>query len=107
MRVPEPSHTWHIAKAYPVQAAAHVPLPGPARGPVAPPGAGDAVVSASDPSRLRLGRLVAGVVPGGIDFTAEDGPVPRADAIPFYRHPAERNSAATGVETGRRLDARA
>jgi len=49
-------------------------------------------------------RLVSGVVPGGVDFSA-DQPRPSAPSLPFYRHPADANAAATGVHVGRALDA--
>ncbi len=48
-------------------------------------------------------RLVAGIVPGGIDFSG-DSPQPRRASLPLYRHPADRNAAATGVELGRSVD---
>lgn len=49
-------------------------------------------------------KLVAGTVPGKADFSP--GPAgARADGvIPMYRHPADRNAAATGVSVGRSLD---
>jgi hypothetical protein len=55
-----------------------------------------------DAARRRISLLVGAVVPGGIDFSA-DQPVPSA-GLPLYRHPAERNAAATGVALGRKLD---
>ena len=49
-------------------------------------------------------RLVAGVVPGRVDFSA-DAPAPSSSAaMAFYRHPADKNSAATGVRLGRAVD---
>lgn len=55
-------------------------------------------------SQRNISRLIAGVVPGGIDFSGET-PLPTDRAsIPFYRHPADRNAAATDVSRGRRLD---
>jgi hypothetical protein len=51
----------------------------------------------------QLNRVVAGVVPGRIDFSG-DTPQPAPAALPLYRHPAERNVAATGVALGRTLD---
>jgi hypothetical protein len=107
MRIPEPTNTWPISRAHQVQAVRPVGPVGPGRAPDPLQGATDAIGASPDPAGLRLSRLLAGVVPGGVDFSADGGPAPRADAIPIYRHPAERNSAATGVETGRRLDAQA
>jgi hypothetical protein len=57
--------------------------------------------AANDLSRVR--RLVAGVVPGGIDFR-EGGPVATGSSLTIYRHPADRNAAATGVTLGKGLD---
>ena len=51
----------------------------------------------------KVQRVVAGRVPGSIDFSA-DAPRPRGPAIPMYRHPADRNVAATGVGLGRLID---
>jgi len=49
-------------------------------------------------------RLVAAAVPGGVEFTArQNGGAP--GAFPMYRHPADRNTAATGVSLGRLIDA--
>jgi len=49
----------------------------------------------------RLARLVAAVVPGGVDFDEAGVPVrvSRPDAIPFYRSPAQQHSAATQLHT--------
>jgi hypothetical protein len=54
-------------------------------------------------SRARLAGVVAAVVPGRVDFS---GDVPAADApsLPMYRHPADRNAAATSVHAGRMID---
>ncbi|MBX3358137.1 MAG: hypothetical protein KF745_06890 [Phycisphaeraceae bacterium] len=46
-------------------------------------------------------RLVAGVVPGGVEFGQETSGTSR---MTMYRHPADRNAAATGVTLGRVLD---
>jgi hypothetical protein len=48
-------------------------------------------------------RLVAGVVPGRIDFGGQQ-PAQVNGAIAMYRHPADRNTAATAVHAGRLLD---
>jgi hypothetical protein len=45
-------------------------------------------------------RLVAGQVPGRVDFSGEQ-PEP---GLTIYRNPADRNTAATGVAAGRVLD---
>lgn len=65
------------------------PLAGP------PPGA--------SVTRARVASVVAGVVPGRIDFTG-DAPMPSTGALPMYRHPADKNAAATSVHAGRMVD---
>jgi hypothetical protein len=54
-------------------------------------------------SREKIDAIVAATVERDADFAP--GPVARtADTIPMYRHPADRNAAAVGVDVGRRLD---
>ena len=48
-------------------------------------------------------RMVAAMVPGSVDFLS-DSSAPAGNALPMYRHPADRNAAATGVDAGRVLD---
>ncbi len=99
----EPTNPFHIARAY------GTAVPGPAR--VSTSGARPVAIRAMDESiaaRLErtppsASRVVAGVVPGKIDFTGSS-PAPAAAALPFYRHPADANAAATAVQAGRRLD---
>ena len=99
MKVPPPSIPFHLARAYGVEPARRVDAPAP-------------IVEAKPAdgrSRTPRGaeRLVAAVVPGGIDFDAPAGPRPTGGAsIPMYRHPADRNAAATGVDAGRVIDVR-
>lgn len=50
-----------------------------------------------------VARLVAGTVPGRVDFSG-DVPQPGRASLSLYRHPADRNAAATGVQAGRVLD---
>lgn len=53
--------------------------------------------------------LVAGSVPGSVVGTANPvgAPAARPDgALAFYRHPADRNQAATAILAGRMLDVR-
>jgi hypothetical protein len=116
-----PTLPFHLAKAYGVRPAAK-PTDRPAITvtPVAP-GVDrvDGVRAPADTADLATTRkaeairqrLVAGVVPGGVAF--ENGtarataPTPeRAAAIPFYRHPADKNAAATAIDLGARLDTR-
>lgn len=49
-------------------------------------------------------RLVAGVVPGGVDFSADEARPTSSAALAFYRHPTDKNSAATDVQVGRSID---
>lgn len=50
----------------------------------------------------RITQLVAGVVPGKVDFSGDE---PRQDnSLALYRHPADANAAATGVSAGRVVD---
>src|SRR5262245_40065751 len=67
-------------------------------------------VSANNPGRSQVARtLVAAVVPGKVDFVVDEHGRTLAmptSAIPLYRHPADKNAAATGVLAGRALDVR-
>ncbi len=49
-------------------------------------------------------RLVAAKVGGGIDFNTGNVRASAPGALPLYRHPADKNAAATAVDLGRRLD---
>lgn len=51
--------------------------------------------------------LVAAAVPGKIRFDALDTAPSAGAALPFYRHPADKNAAATAINVGRSLDANA
>ncbi len=57
--------------------------------------------SAGAPRAARIGRLSAGVVPGGVNF---DAPLTKSGSLPLHAAPADRNTAATGVALGRVLD---
>lgn len=94
-----PTNPFHIARAY---GAAPAQRPQP----IAPAGEVQTTrpgAAARPPGAV--GSLVAGVVPGGVSFK-EDGSTaqPSAPAIQMYRHPADKNAAATAVQVGRRLD---
>jgi len=58
---------------------------------------------AERPKTPAMRRLIAGVVPGGIDFSGETAR-PTSSAIPLYRHPADQNAAATTLSAGRMVD---
>ncbi len=63
-------------------------------------------VDAFEPTARMQGvsRLVAAAVPGGVEFAGQLS-TPLSAAVPMYRHPADRNTAATGVSLGRMIDA--
>lgn len=52
-------------------------------------------------------KLVAAVVPGRIDFTHDQPVQNTAGAMPFYRHPADKNSAATRIAVSTKIDVNA
>lgn len=89
-----PTNPFHIARAYGAGTAAG------AR-PAAPAAAPQGVHAA----RANVARLSAGAVPGGVSFAAESGASASAGSLPLYRHPADKNAAATAVlSAGRTLD---
>jgi hypothetical protein len=114
-----PTLPFHIAKAYGVSPT---PKSGVTVTPVGPgsytarPAPTDAVdlASASKAQAIR-DKLVAAVVAGGVSFengvatpsepTQSSRPVNAP--IPFYRHPADKNAAATAINLGSRLDTQA
>jgi hypothetical protein len=72
----------------------------------------------SPEAQAQTGGLLAGRVPGGVAFVghptsvaahamAAPGVAARSDALPFYRHPADLNAAATSINAGRILDVNA
>lgn len=90
-----PSIPFHVARAYgpsagprPVQPSARVAAPASVK-----------AAAKIEPSS----RLVAATVPGKVDFRA-DVPQPGSVALPMYRHPADKNQAATAIQLGRSLD---
>ncbi len=52
----------------------------------------------------KIESLVAAKVAQRIDFTAAAGAAPASGALPMYRHPTDRNTAATEISIGRTLD---
>lgn len=101
MRI-DPANADHLARLYGVAPRAPMASRRQAE-PIEPPAR--AADHAPKPNTAAA-RLVSAVVPGGIDFRGE-APAPRAasGALAMYRHPAERNAAATGVSAGRLIDA--
>ncbi len=98
MRIP-PTNPFHISRAYQVQ-------PPKAAAPVT--ANANPVAGAIKPQVLPqpASRIVAAIVPGRVSF-AGDQPQPQAAAIAFYRHPADKNAAATAIDAGRNLDIQA
>jgi hypothetical protein len=86
--------SFSLARAYGVSPR---PAPIAAPTPIAP-----AAPPAAEKVPTAVRRLIAASVPGKIDFSADQ---PRqTGSLTMYRHPADRNAAATGVELGRSLD---
>lgn len=54
-------------------------------------------------TNLAARRIIAGFVPGKVDFSS-DTPAPSQGPIAMYRHPADKNAAATGVNAGKVID---
>lgn len=50
-----------------------------------------------------VARLVGATVPGRVTFGPIDAVAPAA-AVQLYRHPADKNAAATAVHAGRLVD---
>ncbi|MFM9958200.1 MAG: hypothetical protein ACKVZJ_08980 [Phycisphaerales bacterium] len=54
-----------------------------------------------------IARLIAAVVPGRVDFTADGVANPSApESLPMYQRPADKHAAATAVNAGRLIDLR-
>lgn len=104
-----PSNPYHLSRIYGVKApaptapVANIAQAGTAR----PANAAQGVQPVANVDRAAasasINRLIAAVVPGRVDFS---GDVPQASPAPlaFYRHPADKNAAATGVQLGRTID---
>jgi hypothetical protein len=92
-----PTYPFHMAKAY--AAAMPAARPVPSRG--APVGVDS--VELSKPRAASIGGLVAGKVAVTPNFAAPPAPS-NSDALPMYRHPADKNAAATSVSLGRAVD---
>lgn len=103
MRIDQPSVPHHVAKAYGINA--------PTRVQAAPkPQQTDAAQHIDRPQRAqridKTSRLVAGIVDGRVGFDDQGSPQPVRDttSLALYRHPADKNAAATAVHAGRSLD---
>lgn len=98
MRIDGPTNPFHLSRVYGVPAASQVR--------VAPATNVDAVarVERNDRQPTNLDRLIAGNVPGGIDFSGETAQPTASTAVAMYRTPGAKNAAATSIEVGKRLD---
>ncbi len=86
-----PTYPFHIAKAYAPQARPAAKTPS------------IDVVELAKPRSQAIGGLVAGKVSTAPNFAAPPAPK-NSDTLPLYRHPADKNAAATGVSLGRSVD---
>lgn len=99
MKITSGHHPSQIARLY---GAAQTTRPAPAKTPESA-GRIESVNQTERTLNTRAARLVAGVVPGGIDFQAGEA-TPSATTLQMYRHPADRNVAATQQQVGQRVD---
>ena len=105
MRISPDTTPVHIARAYGLNT-------GPAASPslehraLAPDIAHrDDVVDLQNQSRAESAtELIAAQVNKPVDFAQPKTGAAASSAIPFYRHPADRNAAATSIEAGRVID---
>lgn len=88
-----PTNPVHIARAYQT-----LPPKGPA------PQSSDPIAGSIKPAPSS--RIVAATVPGRVNFSGAE-PAPSGPALAFYRHPADKNAAATSISAGRTLDIQA
>lgn len=99
---------FHIARAYGLQPAQRS-APTQQAQQVQQTGAVAAAGAAPGKLPSAAQKLVAAVVPGKVDFSG-DTPVQVSgggggtSALSMYRHPADRNAAATAVSIGKSLD---
>jgi hypothetical protein len=92
------ARAYGIARPAPVRAAAPVTAPTPVTAPK------PETPALETPERVQ--RLVAGRVPGMVDFDSARNGAQRADRFTLYTRAADRIEAATGIELGRALDIR-
>lgn len=103
-----PTFPFRVSQAYGVKPVAQVQrgAPGATAGVTNTQAASGVQPSAPARQLSSAGRtLVAGVVPGGVDFSGST-PQPTTGNLALYRHPADKNAAATAVSVGRALDVR-
>ncbi len=96
-----PTNPFHISRAY------QTAVPGAIRGMNVTPAERLAAPVQPGPvnqlTNLSARRIVAGIVPGKVDFSGST-PAPAPTALPMYRHPADKNAAATAVNAGKVID---
>lgn len=100
--IPFPASISQVARAYGVRPAA-VAQPAAQTEPLARIGQPKPAGPASDPARLVAAQV------GTIDLARDVAQIAGrpTDAMQLYRHPADRNQAATAVALGRSLDIKA
>jgi hypothetical protein len=104
VKITPPTNPFHVARAYGITPAQAMRGNRPVQ-PVDPVTRNDGAPGTAPKTPTNIDRLIAGVVPGSIDFTDETPrPATRSEAIPLYRHPADLNAAATSVNAGRTID---
>ena len=106
MRIESSNLPLHIARAYGASSVhAHKKVQ-----PVDAIKRGESLSEPDDKAKLsNIHRLVAAVVPGGIDFDAAGTAQASESAMPMYTKPGEANSVATRVQAaqaGRIIDTR-
>jgi hypothetical protein len=97
-----PTNPFHIARAYQIGGTARSTGNG-ATMHTARVERSSTAGSVTPSMNVNTRRLVAGSVPGKIDFSG-GVPTQSVAALPMYRNPAEKNAAATGVNAGRMID---
>lgn len=98
-----PTNPYHIARAYGVQNAAGPASVGQTASVNQASGVGRVGEAAKQVLPSAAQRLVAAVVPGRVDFSGATAQA-SAGTLAFYRHPADKNAAATSVTLGKSLD---
>lgn len=95
-----PTNPFHISRAY------QTAVPSGVRSALTTPAervnSAEAVGASTPLTNTNAKRIVAGVVPGKVDFSGAT-PMP-SDTFAMYRHPADKNAAATAVDAGRMID---
>jgi hypothetical protein len=99
----DPTNPFHIARAYQVHPPSNTRAAASATrldetapvGSIKPP--------TTDVAKPAMQRMLAGVVPGRVSFAGSES-TQVGPALPMYRHPADKNAAATSLSAGRMID---